>query len=625
MKRHLPIGVEIVPGEGAQARVWAPHRRRVEIVVEEAKGPRAFDLRREDDGYFAGFVPAPAGARYRFRLDGGDQLYPDPASRFQPEGPHGPSEIVDPAAFRWSDERWGGAGLEGQIVYEMHVGTFTPEGTWEAATQQLTELARLGITIIEVMPIADFPGRFGWGYDGVNLFAPTRLYGRPDDFRRFVDQAHRCGLGVILDVVYNHLGPDGNYLKQFAEAYFSTRYKTEWGEALNFDGPDSGPVREYFLTNARYWIEEYHLDGLRLDATQQIFDESPENIVSAVGRAVRDAAGARQTFVVAENEEQDSRLVRPLAQGGYGLDAVWNDDYHHSAVVALTGHNDAYYSDHLGEPAEFIAAAKWGYLYQGQHYSWQKKRRGTPALDLAPARFVCCLENHDQVANSGRGQRCHHLTSPGRFKALTALTLLGPWTPMLFQGEEFNSSRPFYYFADHNPDLARLVFKGRGEFLAQFRALRDPGSKGLVLDPADPQTFERCKLDFSERERHAEIYALHRDLIALRRSDPALHAQRPRGVDGAVLAKRALVLRFFMAPDEDRLLLVNLGRDLHLSPAPEPLLAPPAGKTWQLAWSSESVTYGGCGTPPLETDDGWHIPGEAAVVLTPVRTGEPAR
>ena len=467
------------------------------------------------------------------------------------------------------------------------------------------------------MPVADFTGQFGWGYDGVDLFAPTRLYGGPDDFRRFVDRAHAAGLGVILDVVYNHLGPDGNYLKQYAADYFTDRYANEWGEALNFDGPNSGPVREFFVSNAGYWIDEYHLDGLRLDATQQIFDNSPEHVLAAVTRRVREAGRGRATLLVAENEAQHSRLARPLDKGGYGMDALWNDDFHHSAMVALTGRNEAYYTDYLGKPQEFVSAVKWGYLYQGQRYGWQKKRRGTPALDLAPAQFVVCTQNHDQIANSGWGLRCHLLTSPGRFRALTALMLLAPGTPMLFQGQEFASSSPFLFFADHQPELAKLVRKGRKEFLAQFRSLALPEVQATLADPADPQTFERCKLDFSERAKHAPVYQMHRDLMRLRREDPVLSRQRPRGVDGAVLGAQAFVLRYLADDGADRLVLVNLGRDLHLHPAPEPLLAPPEGKGWSILWSSQDPRYGGGGTPPLDTDKNWHVPAEATVVMAP--------
>jgi maltooligosyltrehalose trehalohydrolase len=618
LNRRLPVGAELLPTGGVHIRVWAPARRRVEVVLGDKSELQAIALEPEDKGYFSGTVAAAGiGTLYRYRLDGAAELFPDPASRFQPNGPHGPSQVVDPGRFPWSDRAWCGVGLPGQVIYEMHIGTFTPEGTWEAAARQLSELATLGITVLEIMPVAEFPGRFGWGYDGVDWFAPTRLYGSPDDFRRFVDRAHAVGLGVILDVVYNHIGPDGNYLKQFAPAYFSDRYQNDWGEAINFDGLNAEPVREFVLANAGYWIDEFHLDGLRLDATQQIFDSSADNIIAALGRRVREAARGRRTIIVAENEPQQTKLVRASDRGGFGLDALWNDDFHHSALVALTGCNEAYYTDYLGDPQEFISAVKWGYLYQGQRYAWQKKRRGTPGLDLLPAQFVVFLQNHDQIANSGKGLRCHRLTSAGRLKALTAMTLLAPSTPMLFQGQEFAASSPFHYFADHNPELARLVAKGRRESLAQFPRLALPATQACLSDPADPQTFSRCKLDFDERQRHAEIYALHRDLLRLRRDDPVFRAQRPRGVDGAVLGAHAFVLRFFAEDGADRLLIVNLGRDLHFNPAPEPLLAPPEGCKWSILWSSEDIAYGGCGTAPLDGDDNWRIPGEAAVALKP--------
>lgn len=622
--RRLSIGAEITGG-GTHFRVWAPRRTRVDVV--DAVSGRATPLTPEPGGYFAGLVAAaPPGTRYRYRLDGGD-AFPDPASRYQPHGPHGPSEVVEPLAFHWADNEWPGIGLDGQVLYELHVGAFTPEGTWAAAARQLAHLAATGITTIELMPVADFPGRFGWGYDGVNLFAPTRLYGRPDDFRAFVNAAHQAGLGVILDVVYNHLGPDGNYLREFSEHYFTSAHTTEWGEALNFDGAESGPVREFFLTNARHWIEEYHLDGLRLDATQAIVDDSAEHILTAIGRTAREAADTRRIILVAENEPQDASLIRPPGRGGRGLDALWNDDFHHSAVVALCGRDEAYYTDYRGAPQEFVSTAKWGFLYQGQWYSWQKAPRGGAALDLRPAQFVTFTQNHDQVANSARGDRLHQLTAPGRWRAMTALLLLGPGTPMLFMGQEFSATSPFPYFADHAGELGSLVRRGRLDFLAQFPSLAAADMQARVPDPSSPETFASARLDWRERDAHPQSYDLHRDLIALRRSDAAFRAQRPRGVDGAVLGESAFALRFFGDANgdgigdanEDRLLLVNLGHTLHLSPAPEPLLAPPDRAGWTLRWSSEDPRYGGSGMPEVETTDAWRIPAESAVVLAPAR------
>jgi maltooligosyltrehalose trehalohydrolase len=619
--RKLPIGAEVFPEGGVHFRVWSPRCKRVEIVIEKSGSAAGttVELSYGEDGYFSGFAQtARAGSLYRFRLDGSDYLYPDPASRYQPEGPHGPSCVVDPTSFRWTDNDWRGVNIRGQVIYEMHVGTFTKEGTLEAASRELPELAAAGITVIELMPLAEFPGNFGWGYDGVDLFAPTRLYGEPDDLRRFIDRAHSVGIAVIHDVVYNHLGPDGNYLKQFSEDYFTDRYENEWGEAINFDGKNSGPVREFFTSNAKYWIDEFHFDGLRLDATQQIFDNSGEHILAEVTRKVREAAGRRSTILIAENEPQHAKLVKPLERGGYGLDGLWNDDLHHSAMVALTGHNEAYYTDYLGKPQEFISAFKWGYIYQGQRYKWQKHRRGTPTLDLEPEIFVTFMQNHDQVANSASGQRCHLLTSPGKYRAMTALILLGPGTPMLFQGQEFAASSPFLYFADHKKDLAVQVKKGRGQFLQQFPTLATPAIKECLPDPADPNTFERSKLNLEERESNKEYYDLHRDLLKLRREDPLFRSQRKGGLDGAVLGTDSLVLRFFGEVGDDRILLVNFGVDLHLDPAPEPLLAPPEGMRWKVLWSSEDPRYGGCGTPELDTEENWLIPGHAAVVLFPV-------
>ena len=623
--RRFPIGAEIVPQSGVHFRVWASRGERVELVLEGEQGQQLETLRmeRDDGGYYCALAEnVRAGALYRFRLNDDDKLYPDPASRFQPAGPHGPSQVVDPLAFGWTDANWTGAGLRGQVIYEMHIGTFTREGTWRAAARELKELASLGITVVEMMPVAEFPGRFGWGYDGVNLFAPTHLYGSPDDLRHFINEAHRAGLAVILDVVYNHLGPDGNYLSQFSKDYFTDRHKTEWGDAINFDGPNAQHVREFFITNAAYWTKEFHMDGLRLDATQSIKDDSTEHIVATITRTVREAASGRRTIIVGENEPQDVKLVKPVEEGGYGLDGLWNDDFHHSAIVALTGKNEAYYSDYLGRPQEFISATKWGFLYQGQRYKWQRHRRGTPARGLQPYRFVSFIQNHDQIANSGRGLRLHLLTAPALYRARTALVLLMHSTPMLFQGQEFGASTPFYYFADHTAELARLVRRGRAEFLLQFRSLATPDALACLADPAAAETFEQCKLDFGEREHHREIYALHRDLLKLRREDPVFSAQREGSVDGAVLGDEAFVLRFFETEGRDRLLLVNLGRDLNLNPAPEPLLAPPEKSLWTLLWSSEDCRYGGSGTPALETQNNWLLPGHAAVAMRPVPASE---
>jgi maltooligosyltrehalose trehalohydrolase len=588
----------------------------VDLRVESGNATGTHPLRPEADGFYTGFVPdAAAGDRYRYRLDGAKSL-PDPASRYQPDGPHGPSQVVDPAAFSWRDREWRGRALRGQIVYELHVGTFTRAGTWSAAVEQLPQLVDLGVTVLEVMPVGEFPGRFGWGYDGVDLFAPTRLYGTPDDFRRFVDAAHGCDLAVILDVVYNHLGPDGCYLAEFGP-YFSDTHVSDWGNGLNFDGPDNGPVREFVASNAGYWIDEFHLDGLRIDASQCIYDDSPRHILADIAARVRTAAGGRATIVVNENEPQDVKLVRATDRGGYGFDGLWNEDFHHTGMVALTGRAEAYYSDHAGGPQEFVSAAKYGFLFQGQRYAWQEARRGTPTFDVPPWAIVNYLQNHDQVANSGHGYRAHRLTSPGRLRAATACLLLFPGTPMLFMGQEFAASSPFYYFADTNPELAPKVRAGRVTFMSQFRSMDRPDLTSWLPDPDSPETVERCRLDHAEREANADVYRLHKDLLALRRTDPAFAPTDSRTVDGAVLGPQAFVIRFFHDVTGDRLLLVNFGTDLFLDRAPEPLLAPPPGHAWGVRWSSDDRAYGGTGTAHPEVRDGWRLAGQAALVMAP--------
>lgn len=613
--RRFPVGAEVTDG-GTHFRVWAPERNQVDVILENRK--ITVPLQKDSLGYFEGFTAsAHVGDLYRFRLDAKD-AFGDPASRFQPESVHGPSQIIDSSAFTWTDQEWKGVSIQGQIIYEMHVGTFTEEGTWRAAISELSKLAELGITTIEVMPVAEFPGEFGWGYDGTFWFAPTRLYGTPDDFRAFVNEAHSLSMAVMLDVVYNHLGPDGNYLLQFSPHYFS-QTKTEWGDAINYDGPHSESVRELIISNARYWIEEFHLDGLRLDATQQIFDRSKKHIVAELTREAREAATPRDIIVVTENETNDTMMVRSTETGGMNVDALWNDDFHHSAYVALTGFNEAYYSGFRGHPQEFISVLKYGCLYQGQYYPWQKKRRGASGLDLSPATAVTFLENHDQVSNSVAGNRLITHCHPGSYRALMTLVLLGPGTPMLFQGQEFGARTQFCYFADHHAELAKLVRNGRIQFLGQFPSLTKEETRAQIPDPGSRATFEMCKLQRSESDEH--LAAFHRDLILLRKSDSTFSLQRPRAIDGAVLAENAFVIRYLNNGFDDRLLLVNLGQQYLLTAPAEPLLAPPIGKEWKLIWGSDDPKYGGEGIPPVESETGWNLPGHCALVFIAVDPG----
>lgn len=621
MHRTSPTAGVPAPGatfDGGRTtfRLWAPDAHDVQLLID-GRDPLTVPL--ATSGYRELTIEAPPGTRYRYRLDDGDPQA-DLASRYQPDGPHGASEVIDAAAFDWTDEAWLGIGRKGLVVYEMHVGTFTTEGTWRAAAERLPDLAELGITVIEMMPIADFPGAFGWGYDGVLFFAPAHQYGRPDDLRAFVDRAHSLGIGVVLDVVYNHAGPDGNWFRHYAADYFGQM--SEWGHGFNFDGRNAAFVRAFFEANAAYWVREFHVDGLRLDATQQIFDTSTPHILQTVADAARDAAGGRSIWIVAENEPQHAALLRPPAEGGHGLDALWNDDFHHAAIVAATGHREAYYSDYQGSAQELVSCATRGFLYQGQRSRWQGTPRGTHAGGILPERFVAFLQNHDQIANSLDGRRLHALTSPALHRALVALTLLGPWTPMLFQGDEFAASSPFLYFADHHGELAARVARGRLEFLGQFPSIREATRTVPLVAPHAASTFAACRLNHGERASNAATWRLYRDLIALRRCDRAFAAQEP--VAGAVLGPHAFVLRTFAprsashvtpsADAGDRLLVVNLDRaPLTIESLAEPLLAPQHAP-WSLIFSSDAPVYGGS-SQPFVFDDAWVIPPESATVL----------
>jgi maltooligosyltrehalose trehalohydrolase len=613
--RRSPIGAELASiGEpGVHVRVWAPRSTKIAVVVE-GRQPREIVLGREPGGYASGFVSGlGAGDGYRFRIDDGAQLFADPASRFQPDGPLGVSQVIDPSAFAWTDAGWHGIEPHRHVIYELHVGTFTRAGTWAAASAELPFLAELGVTTIELMPVAEFAGGRNWGYDGVNLFAPAHVYGTPDDLRRFVDRAHLLGLAVILDVVYNHLGPSGNTLGAFAPAYFRQDRANDWGEAINFASP---PVREFYLENAASWISEFHLDGLRLDATQALHDESDDHIIAAIARRARAAAPGRRVWLVAENEPQDTELLQR-----FGLDAMWNDDFHHTARVAATGVIDGYLHDYRGTAYELVAAVRHGFLYQGQTYAWQHNPRGTSTRGLGRARFVHFLENHDQAANFGFGERLIALTDPARFRALTALLLLSPSVPMLFQGQETGSRRPWQFFCDHEADLAPAVRRGRAAFMRQFERLATAEAQAWLAEHADPgarASFTACILDPAERDFARPVVALHRDLLRLRRDDPAFTMAAPDALDAAALDAGAFVVRYRGETHlADRLLLVNLGATFHCAGVAEPLIAPPAGTGWRLAWSSEDPRYGGHGTPPPFTRARLAIPAHAALVCVP--------
>src|SRR5579875_180279 len=493
-------------------RVWAPDHDRVDVDL----GDRVVPMDPDGGGWWRAEVPgAGAGLRYRYRLDGGPPR-PDPRSGWQPEGIDGPSAVVDHAAFAWTDGGWRGAHLPACVVYELHVGTFTEEGTFDAAIGRLDHLVDLGVGAVEVLPVAEFSGTRGWGYDGVLTYAPHHAYGGPDGFKRLVDACHARGLAVVLDVVYNHLGPAGNYLHEFGP-YFTDRYKTPWGAAVNFDGAGSDEVRRWVTDNARMWLDDYHVDGLRLDAVHAIYDESALHLLeelAGVARGVADRTG-RTNFLIAESDRNDPRLVRPPEAGGYGLDATWCDDFHHAVHGLLTGERSGYYED-FGTFADLALALERVYVY-GRRFSPHRNRsHGRPVGDLPATRFVVCAQNHDQIGNRAAGERLAALVSPGRLRIAAAVLLLGPSVPMLFQGEEWGASTPWQYFTAHeDPELGQAVSEGRQrEFSAFGWAPED------VPDPQELSTWQRSVLDWSEPEEgdHASLLEWHRSLIDLRRS-----------------------------------------------------------------------------------------------------------
>lgn len=596
---------------GTQFVLWAPDKNRAFVEIE---GVGSFPLSADDDGYFyAAVSDIGVGARYKFRLDDGPAM-PDLASRWQPDGSDGHSVVVS-EKFDWTDTGWTGPATQDQVIYELHVGTFTSGGTWNAAREKLQHLKDLGVTVIQVMPIGCFKGTFGWGYDTTLPYAPYAPYGTPDEVRAFIDAAHGFGIGVILDVVYNHAGM-GDYYHAYSEHFFTQSHGNEWGSGFNYDGENSRGVRDFMIGNAAYWVRAFHFDGLRIDAAQAMFDDSETHIIAELAEAVREAAKPRRAYIVVENQPQERQMIANPEEGGYGLDGMYSDDFQHAVRVAATGHNDFYYRDYLGTPQEIVSALKYGFLYQGQRSDMRDKAYGTYNLDTPAEHFVHFLENHDQVANSAKGWRLAKLMSPARLRAITPLLLLGPQTPCLFQGQEFGSSKPFLYFAGRTGEEAEAVAEGRKKGLMDFPSVPDPEMLANLARPDDPATFEISKLDWSELSSNSDLMALHRDLLVLRKSQPGFSQKSARRIDGAVIGEGAFVLRFLLAdPSQHRLLLCNLGRDLHMAVTPEPLLAPPDGHRWVLEWSSEHPKYGGAGRRPVEPEKFWILPSNCTLVL----------
>jgi maltooligosyltrehalose trehalohydrolase len=623
---RLPFGAIEVEG-GVEFRVWAPGHRSVDVVIY---GPNAEEVialeaeRSAEDGWFRGRVEGiGAGARYRYRLDGGD-AFPDPASRSQPEGVHDPSEVVDPSSFAWTDDEWRGVPREDLVIYELHVGTFTPEGTFDAAIAKLDRLASLGVTAIEPMPVASFPGGRNWGYDGVSLYAPDASYGGPEGLRRLVDAAHARGLAVILDVVYNHLGPEGNYLPAFTSGrYFTERHHTPWGAAVNYDGEGAKPVREFVIHNALHWAHEYHVDGLRLDAAHAIVDDSPVHVLAEMRNRVHESLGEGRHFLfIAEDERNERRVVLPQAEGGWGLSGVWADDFHHQVRRRLAGDHEGYFQDYAGTAAEIVETLRKGWFYEGQTSKNHGTPRGTPAEGLHPAAFVHCIQNHDQVGNRAMGDRLHDAVRLPAYRAAVAVLLLSPYTPMLWMGQEWAASAPFLYFTDHPEELGKLVTEGRRKEFGKFSAFADPEVRERIPDPQAADTFARSKLDWSERDGapHAGILALHRALLHLRRTHAAMRT-RDRGYFAVTaVGDDAIALRR-TGEDGSVLLLVASFDDGGVSAdlASTEETRAPDGSAWELYLSTEEGRFGGETEGELATvspEGRLELRGAGAVVLT---------
>ena len=542
-KTTLTEGANLA-GESCQFRVWAPAAQSVTLQLLGAHGTRDLPMHREDAGHFSLQTPARAGDKYFYIIDNSKPV-PDPVSRLLPDGVHGPTEIIDPEAFTWTDSRWRGCPLRDYVIYELHVGTFTPEGTFDGAIAKLPYLKKLGVTVIEVMPVAAFPGTRNWGYDGVSPYAVQAGYGGPDGLKRLVNAAHEIGLAVMLDVVYNHLGNEGNYLRLFGP-YFTDKHKTPWSEAINFDQPGSEGVRSYFAENALYWIREYHMDGLRLDAVQTIHDDSPKHILAEIKENVAALAEelGREVCVIAESDENDEKLVLPPDRGGYALDAVWSDDFHHAIHALFTGERQGYYQD-FGQAEQVVRALEQGFVFQGEPFRfWGGRPRGTPSARIPAPAHVICIQNHDQVGNRARGERLTALVPRGARMLAAALLLLAPETPLLFMGQEYDESNPFQFFTDYgDPVLQEAVSEGRRNEFKDFD-FQD------VPDPQDPATFLHSKLNWTLAEGENLMLDWYCSLLELRKkyvtdSDRTCKASLIDGVIHMQLPREEPVLKLF--------------------------------------------------------------------------------
>jgi maltooligosyltrehalose trehalohydrolase len=608
------LGAIDLGNERCRFRVWAPAAERVEVEVRELdEQDHLIPLEPVGNGYFEAEVDGVGpGDLYKVRLDGREGR-PDPASRFQPEGVHGPSMVVD-RSFAWTDDEWRGLPLPSYVIYELHVGTFTPDGTFEAVIPHLKRLRDLGVTAIEIMPVAQFPGSRNWGYDGVLPFAVQNSYGGPEGLKRLIDACHCCDLAVVLDVVYNHFGPEGNYLSEFGP-YFTDRYRTPWGLSLNYDGADCDGVRSYFIENALHWIVEYHLDGLRLDAVHAIIDNSERPFLQELGTAVRDLADRleRPVYVFPESDLNTQFFLRPADRGGCGFHAQWTDDFHHSLHTLLTGETSGYYQD-FGALSQMAKAMQGGFVYTGDYSTFRRRRHGVPAGEIEAWRHVVCAQNHDQTGNRMMGERLATLVSFESLKVAAAAVILSPFIPLLFMGEEHAEPAPFLYFISHSDkSLVEAVRKGRKEEFACFHAHGEP------LDAQAPSTFERSRLDWSLRGqgKHGQMESFYRELLRLRRSIPALAHLAKDSVTATPLEEQKVLLVRREAPGpavfNEVLIVLNFAEE-----GGEPArVALPEG-TWRTILDSADERWGGpCAVAPEMVEEGGEIrlPARTVVVM----------
>jgi maltooligosyltrehalose trehalohydrolase len=573
MRRHyeLPFGAEPI-AEGTRFRVWAPRAASVSVQLE-SESPIIIPMQREPGGWFSASARAGPEARYRYLVDG--KAFPDPASRRQPEGVHGPSEIVDPSTYEWHDSDWRGRLWEETVIYELHLGTFSETGDFTGAIGHLDHIVELGATAVELMPIAEFPGHRDWGYDGASLYAPSSQYGRPDDLKRLVEACHTRGLSIFLDVVYNHFGPEGNYLPAIAPDFFTDRHHTPWGAAINFSGPDSRPVRDFFIHNALYWLEEFHFDGLRFDAVHAIFDESEPDIISEIGRTIRRRITDREVHLMLENDRNQARYLRRTGAQITGFDAQWDDDLHHVLHVLTTGDASGYYADYIHEPAKHLGRAlAEGLAYQGEPSPFREgKPRGEPSKELPATAFVGFLQNHDQVGNHPFGTRIAARAEEAALHAAITIVLLSPQIPLLFMGEEWASRRPFAFFCDFEPGLRDAVREGRRREFAHFPEFQDEAARERIPDPTASATFELSRLDWSELggEPHSSWLARYRRLLEIRAQEivPRLAGMPSFAGNYEVLGTKAVRVLWRLGGGVRLGLLANLGNSPVFGNLPE--------------------------------------------------------